>query len=131
MEVNVHSNSLEVRNWNVMEFRGSSNNEIELMPLNSPQDSPEKPDIIVSAGQYDENSSSKEVKKRKATPVITLNLSKKKTHEGHDTSSEKDGVKLDEETKQVKYNDVNCISWEVFMYIYIYIYILLKRSTNL
>ena len=101
-EENTSSNCLEIQNSNAIEFADTSNNEIELMPLNSPSNSLDRPDILINPSRIEENNFDTKSKKRKTTPVITLNLSKKKSIDGRGASDEKDEVKLDEETKQVR-----------------------------
>ena len=101
-ERNASSDGLEIKSSNTIEFEDISNNEIELMPLNSPAKSSDRPDSRIIPSRFDESKLDTKSKKRKTTPVITLKLSKKKNIDGRDTSDEKEEVKLDEETKQVR-----------------------------
>ena len=71
---------------------------MELVPLNSPTSLSTTPDILIDPTRIEEKSLNGNTKKRSTRARLTMKLSKKKSNEGDDKNS----VKLDDETKQVK-----------------------------
>ena len=89
------SNFLKVQNSHKVEHGNTSKNEIEMMPLNSPTDSLDTPDILIDPTKIEENCFNGNTKKRKASSRLTLTLSKRNSTKGDNVKSEKDTVTLD------------------------------------
>ena len=80
-----------------------STQELELVPLNSSASlSNTTPDILIDPSKIEEKPRNGSTKKRNLGARLTMTLSKKKS----DEEDENKKVKLDEETKQVKQNNV-------------------------
>ena len=100
LENNAANESYQSRTQNGDE----STQDLELVPLNTPESlSNTTPDILIDPSKIEENPRNGSTKKRNLGARLTMTLSKKKS----DEEDENKKVKLDEETKQVKQNNVN------------------------